>query len=285
MDLFVVSKPACACVHADRDRCRFCVAWQINPHMRVGAADPAIACEQLAAFSNALRVAGARVLHVPFLHGAFDSVFMKDSAILIERDGRVLALPATFRHSERTSEPHMRARQLRRAGFVVADALPDCLEGGDIALIPHRDVALLGHGVRSHRDASAGLARFLGCDVIALELRDPSLFHLDTALTVLGDDTLVFCSAAFTPAAVRMLARMRFRRVVDVDRETATSFGVNVVEVGDAIVTGTPGTALWPQLGRRVIESPLDQFHLAGGSAACLTARVTSVATAVARAA
>jgi N-dimethylarginine dimethylaminohydrolase len=276
MTSFVLSRPACSCAHDDAG-CSYRVAWSINPHMRVGAADPARACAQHGALARALRSCGARVLRLPFIHGAFDSVFMKDSAILIERDGRTCALPTTFLHGQRRVETGARTRQLARAGFSVARPLPSALEGGDVQIIAHRGLALLGHGVRSDRGSSTGLAYFLGCEVIGLELRDPALFHLDTALTVLSDDTLVYCRDAFTPHAVRALEALRWKRMVDVPVAEARRFSLNVVEVRGAIVTGTESLAMdevWRSLGRRVVVAPLDEFQLAGGSAACLVARV-----------
>lgn len=240
--------------------------------MRVGASDPDLSCAQHARFVRALRRAGARVLQLPFLHGAFDSVFMKDSAILVDGD-RPRALPTTFRHGERVIESEARSGQLARAGFDVADQLPTHLEGGDVLVIPHRSLALLGHGVRSHRDSARGLAAFLGCDVIPLELADEAMFHLDVALTVLSDDTLVYCPEAFTPTARRTIESLAFAHVRTVSAAEASRFSLNIVEVGRTIVTGTPSAHLWPD--REVIVAPLDQFQLAGGSAACLVARVT----------
>ena len=245
--------------------------------MKIGGADPTKACAQHAGLVRALRGAGARVLRVPFMHAAYDSVFMKDSTILAERDGQARALPTTFRHPERRLESAARAQHLARAGFAVARPLATSLEGGDVHVIAHRGLALLGHGVRSERASSKGLSQFLGHGGVPLELRDANLFHLDTALTVLSDDTLVYCRDAFTPAALRTLEALRFRQLRAVSFREAMRFSINVVEVGDAVVTGTESaemTALWRSLGRRVITAPLDQFHLAGGSAACLVSRV-----------
>jgi N-dimethylarginine dimethylaminohydrolase len=285
MTSFVLSRPACSCAHGDPD-CSYRVAWSINPHMRVGAADSQRACAQHAALVRALDRAGARVLRLPFLHGAFDSVFMKDSAILIDRGGRPCALPTTFRHGQRRVETAARAHQLARAGFTVARPLASAIEGGDVHVVAHRGLALLGHGVRSERASTTGLAYFLGCDVVPLELRDPALFHLDTALTVLADDTLVYCSEAFSPASVRALEALHWKRTVDVSLAEAKTFAINIVEVRGTIITGTDTPAaveLWRSLGRPVIVTPLDQFQLAGGSAACLVARVQAIGAAARR--
>jgi N-dimethylarginine dimethylaminohydrolase len=264
------------------------VDWTINPHMRIGAVDSALACAQHARFARALRQAGATVLRLPFLHGAFDSVFTKDVAILFERDGVAHALPTTFKHDQRQVETLARQAQLARVGFSVAAPIASTLEGGDVQILPHRGLALLGHGVRSTRDSAAALAQAVGCEVVSLELRDPDLFHLDTALTVLGDDTLLYCAEAFTGVAQRQLMNLSFRRSIAVSLAEAKRFALNVVEVGSTIVTGIASpemAACWSALGTRVVETPLDQFQLSGGSAACLTARVTSLRERRARAA
>jgi N-dimethylarginine dimethylaminohydrolase len=272
MAIFVASRPTCACTH-DGDGCSFRVAWVINPHMRIGATDCTIARQQHTAFVRTLRQ-HARVLQLPFLHRAFDSVFMKDSVILTARGHRMRALPTTPRHAVRRDEPLSRARQLQHVADIVTP-LKTPLEGGDVVIAPHRDLALLGHGVRSSVTSIAGLERFLEREVVPLALRLEGLFHLDNALTLLDDETLVFCEEAFDRESVRRLAELEFRRYVSVPVGDALRFGLNVIEVGSTIVTGSDAAHdVWRALGRKVVVAPLDQFHLAGGSASCLVARV-----------
>jgi N-dimethylarginine dimethylaminohydrolase len=144
--------------------------------------------------------------------------------------------------------------------------------------------ALLGTGPRTDPAATTELARFLGMEVIALPLRDPHLYHLDTAMAVLRDGTALLCREAFDSAGLAEIARLVdrgiLRRALRIPYEEALAFAANIVEVGSTIVTGTtrdraPETArALESIGRTVAEVPLDQFHLAGGSAACLVARV-----------
>src|SRR5689334_21168372 len=79
---FVVSAVHCAADHLRGARCAYRVAWSINPHMRVGAADPRRARAQHRALRDALVREGARLVDLPFVHGAYDSVFAKDNAVL-----------------------------------------------------------------------------------------------------------------------------------------------------------------------------------------------------------
>ena len=145
-------------------------------------------------------------------------------------------------------------------------------------MLPGARGALLGYGQRSSARAVAALERFLEAPVTPLELRDPHLYHLDTALTVLSDGTALACLEAFTPAALRALARTPgVARVLGVPREEALGFGLNLIEVADSVLVGARAPqveALLRSRGKRPVRLRLEQFHLAGGSAACLVSRV-----------
>lgn len=234
--------------------------------MTPGSADPCRAAAQHAAFVRTLRLNAAHIQELSFVHGAYDSVFVKDCAITI--DGR--ALLASARHPQRRSELPARREELERLGLDVEDPLPMALEGGDVVVTS--DLALLGYGLRSERGSTGPLARFLGVDVVPLELVDDRLYHLDTALSVLSDGTALYCPEAFSPRARRVLEALPFERIA-VAPDEALRFATNVVELGDVIVTGTVAPKLAAELerrGRRVVYTPLDEFQRAGGSAACL---------------
>ncbi len=90
---------------------------------------------------------------------------------------------------------------------------------------------------------------------------------------------LVFaCEEAFTPQSWSELSRIpRVDRVVKVSRAEAMDFALNWVEVNDTIIFSgvAPQTvATLEGLGKTVISQTLDEFKKAGGSAACLVARV-----------
>ncbi|HEU4533444.1 MAG TPA: arginine deiminase-related protein, partial [Polyangiaceae bacterium] len=275
---FAVSAPRCDRPHDRPDECAYRVAWAINPHMRVGSTQACHAERQHARFCDALARAGASVVELPFVHGAYDCVFAKDSAVLLERGGARRALLASPRHDERRREQAERAEALGRLGFEVEAAPPVPFEGGDVVMLPGCRGALLGHGFRSSPAAAAALERFLGAPVVALALRDPHLYHLDTALAVLDDGTALLCRDAFDADSLRRLERAPgVTRLVDVGRDEALRFGLNLVEIGRRVVLGSasPRAAfLLRSLGREPVVVNLDQFQNAGGSAACLVARV-----------
>ncbi|MEJ7599580.1 MAG: arginine deiminase-related protein [Kofleriaceae bacterium] len=273
---FIASRPTCrGALHAVSPGCQYQIAWEINPHMIVGSVHPERAVAQHAALVRAVRSLGIDLQMLPFVHAAFDSVFCKDNGIFIRDRGTTRALLARPRFSERQQEQAVRAADLVRAGIELHPDPAD-LEGGDVIVIPGR-CALLGHGFRSYRAAAPALERFLGLPVLPVELVDPALYHLDTAIAALADGTLLVCDEALAPGARRELNALGLGEVFSVSRDEAVRFALNLVEIGDAIVTGTESAevrAILATRGKRVVYTPLDEFHRAGGSVACLLAPV-----------
>jgi phenylacetate-coenzyme A ligase PaaK-like adenylate-forming protein/N-dimethylarginine dimethylaminohydrolase len=275
---FMVSALSCTDHDVEED-CRYQVAWSINPHMSIGSVDFRAAKVQHEAFTSALARAGAEVITLPFVHGAFDSVFSKDTALLLERRGLKRALLARLRYPERQREQGARADFYERHGFeVVRESFGPSWEGGDVVMLASGLGMFLGHGPRSGRDAASWLERHAEMPVVPLELRDPHLYHLDMALALLADGTALVCEAALTEESMRALERAAgVRQVITVPRDDALAFGLNLVPVGDAVLCGSRVprvAALIASRGYRAVPVSLDQFHLAGGSAACLVAKL-----------
>lgn len=274
---FAVAAVQCA-EHEASDVCRYQVGYSINPHMVIGAVDFAIASQQHTALMAVLAGSGVSIQHLPFIHGAYDSVFVKDPALLLTRHGQKRALLARMRFPERQRETAERARVLALQGYEVVAGCESDWEGGDLIMLPSCEGMFLGYGVRSRREAASWLERHADIEVMPIELRDPHLYHLDTALAVLPDGTALVCPDALTREGLRIVERARgISRVMYVSRELALGFGLNLVMIGDTIVVGASQPELEEVLasrGYRYRVVPLGQFHLAGGSAACLVAPV-----------
>jgi N-dimethylarginine dimethylaminohydrolase len=275
---FAVSALQCSDHHLD-EQCRYQVAWSINPHMSIGSVDFAQAAAEHASFISTLGSTGALLLQLPFIHGAYDSVFVKDPALLLSSRGKYRALLARFRHIERRQERSARARYYARQGYeIVSDDHGPHWEGGDVVMLPSREGLFLGHGFRSDYSATAWLERHAGVPVWPLELNDPHLYHLDMVLAILPDGTALVCPSALTAKSLRVLEQVRgLRRLIAVSRESALRFALNLVAIDDTIVLGSHDRhieVLLNSLGYRCVVVPLRQFHLAGGSAACLVATV-----------
>ena len=146
-----------------------------------------------------------------------------------------------------------------RQGFELYGPPPAPFEGGDITMLPGARGALLGYGQRSSASAARALERLLEAPVTPLELVDPHLYHLDTALTVLSDGTALVCAEAFTREALRTLALTEgIHRVLQVPRREALGFGLNLVEVGERVLVGAQAPhveALLRTLGWRPVRA------------------------------
>jgi N-dimethylarginine dimethylaminohydrolase len=275
---FAISAIQCDHQHS-REHCQYQVAWSINPHMSIGSVDFTLAAAEHHAFVTALGASGALLEQIPFVHGAYDSVFVKDTALLLASRGRNRALLAHFKHAERRPERAARARHYEEQGYaIVADDHPHQWEGGDLVKLPSHEGLFLGHGFRSEYRAAAWLERHTGGPVCPIELVDPHLYHLDMVLAILPDGTALVCSSALAPHSLRVLEQVRgLRRVVVVGPESAHHFALNLVAVGNTVVLGAHDDhieSIVTSLGYRCIVVPLSQFQLAGGSAACLVAPV-----------
>src|SRR5690606_20647590 len=129
------------------------------------------------------------------------------------------------------------------------------------------------------RAAAPVLESFMAQEVLPLELVDPWLYHLDTALTALDDGTVLCCREAFTSQGLQQLERHpAVKELLFVPRAEACRFALNVVQVGRTVLSGTLKAPVLNRLlerrGFRVCVVDLSQFHLAGGSAACLVSEV-----------
>ncbi len=263
------------------DACAFQVGWQINPHMKIGGTSIAKAECEHESFIATLEDCGAVVDQVPFVPGAYDSVFMKDNAVIFSDEQGTRALLTAPATKERAGEPLARAFYLRALGISVSGQCRERLEGGDVVLNSNRRVGFLGYGFRSAKEASVSVSRFVKFPIIPLELVDPYFYHLDTAMNLIiaGDRLVAFAHReAFTAQGWQELcSHPAIDIVIPVDREEAMLFALNWVEVNDVVIFGAPvprTQARLKQLGKRTLVSPLSQFQMAGGSAACLVAPV-----------
>lgn len=278
---FLVSRLCCdADAHAGvhDEGCAYRLAWSINPFMESGGVvDFSRAEREHRLLVRTLEEIGAEVVEVPFVHGAYDSVFMKDSAVLVDELAGKQALLGLPRFAERQQEQDRRARSLERLGFRVQQC-ETRLEGGDVVVLPRGRGALLGWGPRSALESARALARFLDAEVTPIELVDPAFFHLDMCCVVLDDGTCLVCREALHPDSFRALPLVPgIARVVTVPRDEALRFGLNLVEHDGVVICASDAFrvhALLEQRGLTPLPLSLREFQRAGGSAACLVARV-----------
>jgi N-dimethylarginine dimethylaminohydrolase len=247
----------------------FRVEYSINPWM-----DPSVPVDNRRAFRQweALRDTYVKLGHTVELiepRAALpDMVFSANGATVI--DGRVLV--ARFRHPERAGEgPAYHEWFVERGYEPVRIARYVCEGEGDY--LAAGAWLLAGTGFRTDRRSHAEVQEYFGRPVIGLTLVDPRFYHLDTALAVLDDETIMYYPAAFT-AGSRAVLQELFPRVVEATGADAAVFGLNAISDGRNVVLAKQARGLIRQLRELDFEPigvDMSEFLLAGGSVKCCT--------------
>ena len=181
-----------------------------------------------------------------------------------------------FRPSERRPETDHCTEWLANRGFDLYQLdHPLYFEGaGDALFCGERLWA--GYRMRSDALAQQAIGVELDVQVIPVELVDPHYYHLDTCFCPLTPDIAMYYPGAFDDYARTVLADS-IHTLVEIEESEARCFAANAVVVDGTVVTNTGCPNLQRALkaeGFEPIETPLDEFVKAGGSAKCLTLRL-----------
>jgi N-dimethylarginine dimethylaminohydrolase len=265
----------------------FEVDYVINPWMdgNAGALDLALAGEQWAALHAALSACAEVELLAP-QPGLPDLVFTANAGFVYGDR----AVPSHFMpHERRPEEPYLKA-WFQQQGFDVR-ILPDniAFEGAGDALIDRGGPWLwVGHGFRTEIEAHAYLRDWFDLELVSIRLVDPRFYHIDTCLCPLEGGFLLYHPPAFdAESRAEIERRVSKDKRIPVSVENAGHFACNAVNIGDRVfVNRARGelVAALEQRGFQVVQLGLSEFLKAGGSAKCLTLKLTE-ARKVARAA
>jgi N-dimethylarginine dimethylaminohydrolase len=246
----------------------FSVEYVINPWMDVSVpVDTDLAIEQWTRLRDTYRELGHRVDEIDPIPGLPDMVFAANGATVV--DG--VAYGAHFRYPERAPEAPAYLNWLANAGFGTHEAKARNEGEGDL-LVTERFI-LAGTGFRTELAAHAEAQELFGRPVITLQLVDPRYYHLDTALTVLGSDTIAYLPGAFSPSSQRVLAQL-FPDAILASPADGSVLGLNAVSDGHHVVLAAAATGLAGQLSERGFAPvPVDLSELlkAGGGPKCCT--------------
>jgi ornithine aminotransferase len=265
----------------------FEVSYTINPWMQ--PAQWAVSADRLATearrswaqLKSVYERLGARIEVEPAVRGLPDMVFTANAAFVLDRK----VLLARFLCDERRGEEaHNRAffEQLHTRGIVDRIIEPPAelsFEGaGDAIWDLTRRLIWTGYGQRSSRDVFRTIESLYGVPAIALELTDPSFYHLDTCFCVLSGGDVLWYPRAFSKTAASVVREIvGDDRLIEADDDVAMHLGVNSVCLGRDVVMCHASTATRSALierGYRVHIVPLESFKRSGGAAYCLTLRL-----------
>jgi len=268
----------------------FAVTYSINPWMdpaawaNRGDALHASAEAQWDGLHAALLSSGAAIETVVPHDGLPDLVFTANAAVVLDRT----ALLARFRHPERQGEQPVFAgafRALAARGLideVVEMPQGVALEGaGDCLWDASRGQFWMGCGFRSDVAAARVVEETFGVPCVALELANPSYYHLDTAMCALPCGAVVYYPGAFTEAALEQIHdRVAPQDRIALNADDAAQFAANAICAERTVVLSSCSDVLRGLLearGYRVVATPLTAFQRSGGSACCLTLRLDHV--------
>ena len=176
-----------------------------------------------AAYEATLRALGCAVERVPPAPDLPDSVFVEDTAVVLDELAVICRPGAESRRAETAAV----ATALRAYRPVAAVLAPGTLDGGDVLRVGRR--LLVG---RSARTNDAGIRQLrsivssLGYDVVAVPFT--GCLHLKTAATLVADAVAVVNPAWVEPAALAPL------RTIAVD--AGEPFAANALRVGEAVL-------------------------------------------------
>lgn len=251
----------------------FGIEYEINPWMnRRRGADRAAAMQQWERLRALIEGTNAAVSCMRPVPGLPDLVFTANAAFI----WRDLAVLSHFRHPERQGEEPVFRRWFAEQGYRLHDlASGASFEGaGDVLFCG--DTLFAGYRIRSEIRAHLELGELVGCRVVPLELVQPRYYHLDTCFCPLAPGAALYYPRAFDKYGQRAL-REWIPDLIAVPAEEARRFACNAVVLARTVITGAGCPDLHRQLrdrGFEPVETPLDEFIKAGGSAKCLTLRL-----------
>jgi dimethylargininase len=181
------------------------------------------AVAQHAAYERALTQLGCRIERVDAAPEHPDSVFIEDTAVVVD-DVAVITRPGA---ESRRREVDAVERALEKHRPLVRIVAPGTLDGGDVIVAGRR--VFVGLTSRTNEEGVAQLRAALApfgyrADAVTVT----GCLHLKTAATALDDDTILINPDWADPAAFEPL------RTVRVD--PAEPMAANVVRVGDALL-------------------------------------------------
>jgi N-dimethylarginine dimethylaminohydrolase len=256
----------------------FSVDNAINPWMagNEGMLDLDLARRQWQRFRDELATVADIVLMQP-LPDLPDLVFTANAGFVC--GNRVV--PSHFMpHERRPEEPYI--KQWFADHNYELKVLPDNIgfEGAGDCLIDRKGPWLwTGYGFRTELEAHPYLDGWFDYEVVSIRLTDPRFYHIDTCFCPLSGGFLLFYPDAFdTDSVAAIEQRVAAEKRIPVDEDDAANFACNAVNVGQHIFAHRFSTSLRKRLndlGFELHETPLTEFLKSGGSAKCLTLKVS----------
>ncbi|MGB5258485.1 MAG: arginine deiminase-related protein [Woeseiaceae bacterium] len=191
------------------------------------------------------------------------------------------AIASHFMPQERRGEERFFKKWFAENGFSLLDLDEKIgFEGAGDCLLDRRGSWLwTGYGFRTEIEAHEEIRRFFDIEVVSIRLTDARFYHIDTCFCPLTDGFLMYHPPAFDyESRIAIESRIPPHKRIIVDTMDAGNFACNAVNIGDRVILNKASEPLKARLmlaGFRVHEVELSEFLKAGGSAKCLTLKLT----------
>lgn len=265
---------------------------ELNPYSNAGEQPmPFQASQEHKTIQQALEDAGVHVIKVPAPASCQDGVYTANWA-LVRGDTAVMAsLP-----NARQAEEAFAEQYLREQGKTIIKA-PYRFSGQGDAL-PCGNLLFAGSNYRTDPKMHEFLAEKLGYEVISLETvpalddngqplinkvtgwPDSFFYDIDLALSVLRDDLIAWCPAAFTDASQDVLRALPLQKIEVTLEEAVNGFACNLVSTGETVIMSDKAPLLAAQLeahGFNTVHPPITELAKGGGYIRCTTLTLDNV--------
>lgn len=192
-------------------------------HLERTPIDLATARAEHEEYEEALRLLGCEVRRLPAGREMADSVFIEDTAVVLDELAVITRPGAASRRSETAAV----AEAVRLHRPIAAVLAPGTLDGGDVLTVGRR--LFVGRG---HRSNDAGIAQLRaivsshGYSVTAIEFM--GCLHLKSTATLVAPDLVLLNPAWVDPE--------RFHPLRTIAIDPAEPFAANALRVGDTLI-------------------------------------------------
>ncbi len=139
-----------------------------------------------------------------------------------------------------------------------------------------------GYGFRTEIEAHPKIQDFFDIELVSIRLTDERFYHIDTCFCPLSDGFLMYHPPAFDyESRISIESRIPPHKRIVVDTLDAGQFACNAINIDDQMFLHRASEPLKARLlaaGFKVHEIELTEFLKAGGSAKCLSLKLTEPA-------
>jgi dimethylargininase len=228
-------------------------------HLERTTIDLARARAEHAEYEATLRQLGCEVKRLPTPDDLPDSVFIEDTAVVLDELAVITRPGAESRRPETVAV----AEAVRSYRPVAAILAPGTLDGGDVVVIGRR--LLVGVGYRSNEEGVKQLRALVGSQGYTVEsVTFEGCLHLKSAVSYLGDDLVLDNPEWVDP--------QRFHPLRAIEIDPSEPFAANALRIRDALVYSSDHTRTRKRLeaaGLTIHPVPAGELAKAEGAVTC----------------